>query len=273
MIGKNNIGSLPPFREVIETENAYQESLQIFVTALQEIKAPESVPEILNNIKKFSAGFSEVSARLANNLQHTINAHQENNALFLTQLRKERIAIINQFYELYGNYSKLYSEYLECKQKNSTQFKAINDIIKKRTNRQKSPEDCLISPIQRGPQYLLLLRELKKYNQNFDIDTKSHLTDLEEKLNEKLNEVNAQLRKNSVSHIIGVSLQILGGFSAVLGAAAVAAGVVLLIASCGTAALITVGIGAAVLAGGLGFFAAGSFAKPTPASSMAGIKP
>ncbi|CEG55572.1 hypothetical protein [Legionella fallonii] len=71
-----------------------------------------------------------------------------------------------------------------------------------------------------------------------------------------------------------LSMQILGGFMAVLGAAAVAvAFTVLNAATFGIAGLVVAGIGAAVTLAGVGLFAVGSLKKCDPVSSTNDVSP
>lgn len=268
---QQTIGNHPAFQELLETEKSYQQNLQIVIDAVKKMQQP--IPKSLETLEQIILALRNISETLLENLETTQRVLQTQPQEGLIELRIKRLETLNQFFDLYKQYARIHPNYEKEVKSNPEKFTAIKAEIKS-LDKSKTLSSCLISPIQRGPRYTLLLEVLKKDEDNLGQETKEHLQQLEVKLKQNLDAANAALKKKPDSPILGISLQVLGGFAAVLGAGAIAAGIILLVAATGgAAAWISLGAGTAALAGGLGLFATGAVVKPSTNSPAGNLNP
>lgn len=94
-------------------------------------------------------------------------------------------------------------------------------------------------------------------NGSFETQSSEENTNVDSLNMEASDNIKNGAAKKSASSLMGIGMQVLGGFVAVLGLAAVASGIVLLAAVSASAGLIVAGSGLAALACGLGLFAGG----------------
>ena len=162
-------------QEMLETEKAYQNSLSQFNDATQQPFYSEG-PEIFQRLATAMNTFAQLSESLHYNA--SVEMTQELNPSDLNDLRTERMSLISQFFTEFKSYMSLYEEFLKTKYNpdlsvNKVPFTQLDEFLKPIS--QNNSDSILIQPLQRGPRYELLIRDVLKRDDDLSADAPNKL--------------------------------------------------------------------------------------------------
>ncbi|MBL7479838.1 RhoGEF domain-containing protein [Legionella bononiensis] len=162
-------------QEMLDTEKAYQNSLSQFNEATQQPFYSEG-PEIFQRLATSMNTFAQLSESLHFNA--SVEMTQELDPSDLNDLRTERMKLIGQFFTEFKSYMSLYEEFLKTKYNpdlsaNKVPFTQLDEFLK--TISQNNSDSLLIQPLQRGPRYELLIRDVLKRDDDLSVDAPNKL--------------------------------------------------------------------------------------------------
>lgn len=161
-------------QEMLETELAYQNSLSTVVEASKQPFFAEG-PELFQRLATAINKFADLSESL--HFSASVEMTQELSNSELSELRANRMVLIGEFFTEFKNYMSLYEEFLKAKYNadpsfNKLPFKQLDDFLKPTLS---NSDSLLIQPLQRGPRYELLIRDVLKRDDELSEDAPSKL--------------------------------------------------------------------------------------------------
>lgn len=176
------------FKEICSTENTYNASLKfLHLSLLIQLQFDEHT--LLRKFYTLIEQLIDVSDKLILNVENGL-ANTDNPGA-REVLKLDRLSLLSQFFELYKSYSTLFDEYaLACKS-NPEQFKQINFYMTQNSGTRLGFESHLIMPIQRGPRYELLIKEIQKHNIGDEFN-RSEFSILEDLINDRLSDFSSK---------------------------------------------------------------------------------
>ncbi|KTD45175.1 RhoGEF domain-containing protein [Legionella quateirensis] len=162
-------------QEMLETEMAYQNSLALFVDAGNEPFYAEG-PEIFQRLTTAINKFAYLSDSLHYNA--SVEMTQELNPTDLSELRAKRMILIGDFFTEFKTYMSLYEEFLKTKYNaklpsETLPFKQLDEFLKSKSPN--NSDSILIQPLQRGPRYELLIKDVLKRDDELSVDAPNKL--------------------------------------------------------------------------------------------------
>ncbi|RUR17272.1 hypothetical protein ELY21_11165 [Legionella sp. km535] len=164
-------------QEMLDTEKTYQTSLEQFSQATEQAFYAEG-PEIFQKLATATQKFNELSEALHFNA--SVEMTQSLGNAELTQLRAERMNLIGQFFAEFKSYMSVYEEFLKIKYaSNETSeqlaFKQLDTFLRRISTLDSA--SLLIQPLQRGPRYELLIKDVLKRDDELSPDAPNKLSD------------------------------------------------------------------------------------------------
>ena len=188
---EKNIAEVKIIIEMIETEQTYNQSLNLLIMAFAR-KDIDQYPEILK-LQDLLTHLRMISDMLLTNLRTAIKP--ETDLSERITLKAERTQILKLFFEAYKQYPAQYDAYL--KQSSETLIKPYQEMdhfIKTHSPKQLGLTAHLMEPFQRGLRYKLLVGEaLGKHNAKLEDRHIIELRELETLITETISLVNTSM--------------------------------------------------------------------------------
>ncbi|KTD31367.1 RhoGEF domain protein [Legionella moravica] len=164
-------------QEMLDTEKTYQTSLEQFSQATKQPFFAEG-PEIFQKLATATQKFSELSEALHFNA--SVEMTQSLSNAELTQLRAERMNLIGQFFAEFKSYMSVYEEFLKIKYTSNDApeqlpFKQLDTFLRRISTLDSA--SLLIQPLQRGPRYELLIKDVLKRDDELSPESPNKLSD------------------------------------------------------------------------------------------------
>ncbi|RUR10604.1 RhoGEF domain-containing protein [Legionella septentrionalis] len=156
-LSKDNV-----FMEIIATEGTYNKALALIIAALSQEKLTGN-HALLLKIKPAAEALKTVSDELLTHLEKTATLDlSKGSCEDANLLRKNRAELLDKFFKAYEAYAPLFKEYTQEMDKNPKEFTDVHHYMRQNNENKQGLLPHLVTPIQRGPRYLLLLKELAK---------------------------------------------------------------------------------------------------------------
>ena len=176
------------FKEIWKTENTYNASLKfLYLSLLIQLRFNEHT--LLRKFSNIIEQLLDVSDKLLLNVENGLA--NVNNPETREGLKLERSSLLNRFFELYKSYSILFDEYALEYKSNPDQFKQINFYMIQNSGSRLGLDAHLIMPIQRGPRYELLIKEIQKQNIGDEFN-KNEFSTLQQMFNDHLSDFSSK---------------------------------------------------------------------------------
>lgn len=208
-IAKNHV-----IQEVIQTETTYHRGLTLLQKVLQ-IELNEKSNPLLNQIKQSVEGLVSISDKVLANVQEAVASE------LTPEKRKEyqvqRMQLLKLFFMTYGSYAQLYDEWNLEKENLQEEIARIRSSLT--ALQSENPDrfklaDLLISPVQRGPRYALLIKEMGKNVEMMDDILVKQIEEIKQLIAKLLQQSNTQMTtKHSEYHFGDYTLAIWGYFT------------------------------------------------------------
>jgi hypothetical protein len=186
---KKELHQNPAIEELLTTEKTYNAEL----TRLALVLGSKFV-KTENFLRKFCepvVELKDLSDRLLKNINSAIDGDISERERGI--LREDRPRLIERFFKVLVTYALLYDEF--CKiQKNAPDFQEIEGELKRLSNGL-GLLPHLITPIQRGPRYKLLISEIQKLNTSLEDTHRSECDEVVKTLSTNLTKVNSAMEK------------------------------------------------------------------------------
>ena len=175
--------------EILTTEQTYNECL----TRLEKAFSQPSLigdNKLLQEIAPIITYFKGISDKLLENTTTAINVAMDDT--MRVELRAQRKQFLKAFATVLTTYMPLFDQYTQQSVANK-QFEAMDSFIRTNNPNRLGLADHLITPVQRGPRYKMLLEATKKLTTHLEDKHLEELTALEETISEGLKEANASM--------------------------------------------------------------------------------
>lgn len=185
-------------REMIETEKTYNNALTLLVSAFdveENINGNLLLIEFKRQISILK-GISDAILQQAENAVNPTASESEHRAF-----RSQRTQLLKAFFSSYQSYAEIYSQFAAESRENPEQFRVLSNYIdlQTKTTTRLGISDLLIMPVQRGPRYSLLVKEVRKNDQHLTENNKAEFEELEALIKGFLFQSNEKLRSGETS--------------------------------------------------------------------------
>ncbi|MCC5791871.1 MAG: hypothetical protein JJT82_04575 [Legionellaceae bacterium] len=184
-------------QELLESERRYAASLELLKDTLSHAQGHYS-----SQLLPIITELRQTAVDIIENLQQTLallerdsnDSNQPEDASLRLKLGIQRVMLVRDFFAQLTHYSPLFTEITNAQKESPELFTQLNAHIIK-TDKM-GIDSLLMQPIQRGPRYQLLLKEILKFMQDHpesaDKRQMEMVTGILETVQEKLQDVNAQ---------------------------------------------------------------------------------
>lgn len=208
-IAKNQV-----IQEMIQTETTYHRGLTLLQKVLQKELNEKSNP-LFNQIKQSVDGLASISEKILANIKEAIASE------LTPEKRKEyqvqRMQLLKLFFMTYGSYAQLYDEWNLKKENLQEEIAHIRSSLTALAS--ENPDhfklaDLLISPVQRGPRYALLIKEMGKNTEMMDETLTKQVEEIKQLIAKLLQQSNTQMTtKHTEYHFSDYATAIWGYFT------------------------------------------------------------
>lgn len=171
------------FKEVLSTEETFNKSLK-FLSLSLFIQLQFQEDPLFREFHTLVEQFIEVSDGLTANVESSLN--NTDNPETRQTLKDQRAQLLERFFGLYQSYEKLFKRYAALCKENPEHFKQINFYMTQNHDNKLGFDPHVIMPVQRGPRYLLLVKELMKHDKGCDDFNKEEFVQLERQFDDSL---------------------------------------------------------------------------------------
>lgn len=176
------------FKEMETTEKSYNQSLDFLENVLERYKA---IHPVIADFKKQVTFLKAISDELLGHAEKAVQPDYsaEDHKAF----RVQRIQSLKAFFQAYKEYAILYNSYHDLQKNQPALFIPIESHLSKHCPRKWTLASYLIIPIQRGPRYQLLAKEIKKMPELLTETNVQEFKELESLIVKNLDEINKKL--------------------------------------------------------------------------------
>ncbi|RAP38677.1 hypothetical protein B1207_02015 [Legionella quinlivanii] len=184
--------------ELFKTEETYRNKLLFLVSVFSRSGLIGTNP-VLNKFKQLLPRLVEISMRLDTNVTKGLEISQKMAAgetisieeqETLDSLRKQRQQLLKSYFVLYAEYATNYGAFAQ-QAGNPKAFLALKDYVYASNKQGFCLSDYLIEPVQRGPRYDILIKNVIEYNQSAKVNP---LVKLDEKQIEQFQKMSAHIK-------------------------------------------------------------------------------
>ncbi|KTD50142.1 RhoGEF domain protein [Legionella quinlivanii] len=184
--------------ELFKTEETYRNKLIFLVDVFSRSGLIGTNP-VLNKFKQLLPRLVEISMRLDTNVTEGLKISQKIAAgetisieeqETLDSLRDQRQQLLIKYFVLYAEYATNYGAF-QKQAGNPKAFKALKDYVYASNKQGFCLSDYLIEPVQRGPRYDILIKNVIEYNQSAKVNP---LVKLNDKQIEQFQKMSAHIR-------------------------------------------------------------------------------
>ncbi|MCE3046011.1 RhoGEF domain-containing protein [Legionella sp. 16cNR16C] len=163
--------------ELFKTEETYRNKLIFLVSVFSRAGLIGANP-VLNRFKQLLPRLVDISMRLDTNVTKGLEISQKIAAgetisleeqETLDSLREARQQLLIKYFLLYAEYAKNYAAFAQ-QAGNPQAFKALKDYVYASNTQGFCLSDYLIEPVQRGPRYDILIKNIIEYNQSAKVN-------------------------------------------------------------------------------------------------------
>lgn len=182
-------------QEMLGTETTYNNGLGLLQTALR-VELNNGNNEFLKKIETQINELKTISDQLLVNVRNATS--QKIDDVERNTLRAERIQLLKSFFNAYQEYTPLYNQYTQLRKDNPSQFNRINGDIKSNNPNKLGLQDLLVSPVQRGPRFALLLDATLKNNDFIEEESLIELKKTKELISQLLIDSNSSQGSHTI---------------------------------------------------------------------------
>ncbi|WP_133138970.1 RhoGEF domain-containing protein [Legionella genomosp. 1] len=184
--------------ELFKTEETYRDKLIFLVSVFSRAELIGANP-VLNKFKQLLPRLVAISMRLDTNVTKGLEISQKIAAgetisleeqETLDALRKQRQQLLKNYFLLYAEYATNYGAFAQ-QAGNPKAFLALKDYVYASNKQGFCLSDYLIEPVQRGPRYDILIKNVIEYNQSAKVNP---LVKLDDKQIEQFQKMSAHIK-------------------------------------------------------------------------------